>query len=78
MNEEIIFLYDASFKENDIKWASRWGTYLLMNDNLIQNIYGNTRYNDIYINGFLITYKKRMPHDCYGSRVGFHGLVCQL
>ncbi|XP_023000345.1 transmembrane 9 superfamily member 7 [Cucurbita maxima] len=35
MNKEIAFTYDVSFKESDIKWASRWDTYLLMNDDQI-------------------------------------------
>ncbi|KAF8033752.1 hypothetical protein BT93_C0115 [Corymbia citriodora subsp. variegata] len=32
---EIIFTYDVDFKESDIKWASRWDTYLLMADDQI-------------------------------------------
>ncbi|KDP40784.1 hypothetical protein JCGZ_24783 [Jatropha curcas] len=31
----IVFTYDVTFKESDIKWASRWDTYLLMNDDQI-------------------------------------------
>ncbi|RCV22133.1 hypothetical protein SETIT_4G196200v2 [Setaria italica] len=27
-NKEIIFTYDVNFEESDIKWASRWDTYL--------------------------------------------------
>ncbi|KAG5141516.1 hypothetical protein JHK82_017211 [Glycine max] len=34
-NKDIVFTYDVSFKESDIKWASRWDTYLLMNDDQI-------------------------------------------
>lgn len=34
-NKEVVFTYDVSFKESDIKWASRWDTYLLMNDDQI-------------------------------------------
>nr|GMD32321.1 transmembrane 9 superfamily member 7-like [Ipomoea batatas] len=34
-DKEVIFTYDVSFKESDIKWASRWDTYLLMNDDQI-------------------------------------------
>jgi transmembrane 9 superfamily protein 2/4 len=34
-NEEVIFTYDALFKVSDIKWASRWDTYLLMMDDQI-------------------------------------------
>ncbi|KAL0319384.1 UNVERIFIED_CONTAM: Transmembrane 9 superfamily member 7 [Sesamum angustifolium] len=33
--KEVIFSYDVTFKESDIKWASRWDTYLLMNDDQI-------------------------------------------
>jgi transmembrane 9 superfamily protein 2/4 len=33
--EEIIFSYDVIFKISDIKWASRWDTYLLMTDDQI-------------------------------------------
>ncbi|CDY23803.1 BnaA01g21540D [Brassica napus] len=33
--KEIVFTYDVSFKESEIKWASRWDTYLLMNDDQI-------------------------------------------
>lgn len=33
--KEIIFTYDVSFTESDIKWASRWDTYLLMTDDQI-------------------------------------------
>ncbi|GAA0142800.1 transporter [Lithospermum erythrorhizon] len=32
---EIVFTYDVTFTESDIKWASRWDTYLLMNDDQI-------------------------------------------
>ncbi|XP_047334711.1 transmembrane 9 superfamily member 7-like [Impatiens glandulifera] len=32
---EIIFTYDVLFEPSDIKWASRWDTYLLMNDDRI-------------------------------------------
>ncbi|KAI3805458.1 hypothetical protein L1987_27861 [Smallanthus sonchifolius] len=28
--KEIIFTYDVEFQESDVKWASRWDTYLLM------------------------------------------------
>ncbi|KAL0429896.1 UNVERIFIED_CONTAM: Transmembrane 9 superfamily member 7 [Sesamum radiatum] len=34
-DKEVIFTYDVTFKESDIKWASRWDTYLLMNDDQI-------------------------------------------
>ncbi|KAF6174931.1 hypothetical protein GIB67_026419 [Kingdonia uniflora] len=34
-DKEIVFTYDVSFKSSDIKWASRWDTYLLMNDDQI-------------------------------------------
>jgi transmembrane 9 superfamily protein 2/4 len=30
--EEVIFTYDVLFKPSDIRWASRWDTYLLMTD----------------------------------------------
>ncbi|KAK6914757.1 Nonaspanin (TM9SF) [Dillenia turbinata] len=33
--KEVVFTYDVTFKESDIKWASRWDTYLLMNDDQI-------------------------------------------
>lgn len=33
--QEIIFTYDVNFQESDVKWASRWDTYLLMNDDQI-------------------------------------------
>ena len=33
--EEIIFTYDTLFKESEIRWASRWDTYLLMADDEI-------------------------------------------
>ncbi|KAI3754503.1 hypothetical protein L1987_54287 [Smallanthus sonchifolius] len=29
-NKEIIFTYDVEFQESDVKWASRWDSYLLM------------------------------------------------
>mmetsp|Transcript_43573 Transcript_43573/g.52697 ORF Transcript_43573/g.52697 Transcript_43573/m.52697 type:complete len:637 (+) Transcript_43573:122-2032(+) len=32
---EIVFTYDVFFKASDIKWASRWDTYLLMTDDQI-------------------------------------------
>ncbi|ONK78845.1 uncharacterized protein A4U43_C01F160 [Asparagus officinalis] len=32
---DIIFTYDVEFQESDVKWASRWDTYLLMNDDQI-------------------------------------------
>ncbi|XP_010906873.1 transmembrane 9 superfamily member 9 [Elaeis guineensis] len=34
-NKEIIFTYDVAFQESDVKWASRWDTYLLMTDDQI-------------------------------------------
>uniref|UniRef100_A0A7C8ZPH8 Transmembrane 9 superfamily member n=1 Tax=Opuntia streptacantha TaxID=393608 RepID=A0A7C8ZPH8_OPUST len=34
-DKDIVFTYDVSFEESDIKWASRWDTYLLMNDDQI-------------------------------------------
>ncbi|BAF20136.1 transmembrane 9 superfamily member 9 [Oryza sativa Japonica Group] len=33
--KEIIFTYDVNFEESDIKWASRWDSYLLMTDDQI-------------------------------------------
>uniref|UniRef100_J3MGC1 Transmembrane 9 superfamily member n=1 Tax=Oryza brachyantha TaxID=4533 RepID=J3MGC1_ORYBR len=33
--KEIIFSYDVNFEESDIKWASRWDSYLLMTDDQI-------------------------------------------
>ena len=33
--EDIIFTYDVSFEPSDIKWASRWDTYLLMTNDEI-------------------------------------------
>ncbi|AES59111.1 putative nonaspanin (TM9SF), major facilitator superfamily domain-containing protein [Medicago truncatula] len=33
--KEIIFTYDVEFLESDVKWASRWDAYLLMNDDQI-------------------------------------------
>ncbi|OMO70796.1 hypothetical protein CCACVL1_18656 [Corchorus capsularis] len=35
VDKEVVFTYDVTFKESDIKWASRWDTYLLMNDDQI-------------------------------------------
>ncbi|XP_048501690.1 transmembrane 9 superfamily member 8 [Beta vulgaris subsp. vulgaris] len=34
--QEIIFTYDVSFEQSEVKWASRWDAYLLMNNNQIQ------------------------------------------
>ncbi|KAI3443636.1 hypothetical protein Pfo_000301 [Paulownia fortunei] len=34
-DKEIVFTYDVSFESSDIRWASRWDTYLLMNDDQI-------------------------------------------
>ncbi|KAK9802909.1 hypothetical protein WJX73_005351 [Symbiochloris irregularis] len=33
--QEIIFTYDVSFKPSEVRWASRWDTYLLMMDDQI-------------------------------------------
>ncbi|MBA0598694.1 hypothetical protein Gorai_008444, partial [Gossypium raimondii] len=33
--KEIIFTYDVEYQESDVKWASRWDAYLLMNDDQI-------------------------------------------
>ncbi|KAK9840498.1 hypothetical protein WJX74_010676 [Apatococcus lobatus] len=33
--QEIIFTYDVKFKASEIRWASRWDTYLLMMDDQI-------------------------------------------
>ncbi|XP_074561775.1 transmembrane 9 superfamily member 8-like [Curcuma longa] len=35
VNKDIIFTYDVEFQESDVKWASRWDTYLLMTDDQI-------------------------------------------
>jgi len=35
VGKDIIFTYDVDFKESDIKWASRWDSYLLMTDDQI-------------------------------------------
>jgi len=35
VNEEVIFTYDVAFKPSEVKWASRWDTYLLMQDDQI-------------------------------------------
>ncbi|MQL80237.1 hypothetical protein Taro_012691 [Colocasia esculenta] len=34
-DKEIVFTYDVTFMPSEIKWASRWDTYLLMNDDQI-------------------------------------------
>eukprot|EP00268_Persea_americana_P016646 TRINITY_DN1788_c0_g1_i4.p1 TRINITY_DN1788_c0_g1~~TRINITY_DN1788_c0_g1_i4.p1 ORF type:complete len:640 (+),score=91.65 TRINITY_DN1788_c0_g1_i4:162-2081(+) len=34
-NKEIIFTYDVDFEKSEVKWASRWDTYLLMTDDQI-------------------------------------------
>jgi hypothetical protein len=34
-SEEVVFTYDVAFKASDIRWASRWDTYLQMNDDNI-------------------------------------------
>jgi transmembrane 9 superfamily protein 2/4 len=34
-DEELIFSYDIKFLPSDVKWASRWDTYLLMGDDQI-------------------------------------------
>ncbi len=33
--QEIVFTYDVEYQESDVKWASRWDTYLLMSDDQI-------------------------------------------
>ncbi|KAJ6406944.1 hypothetical protein OIU84_010454 [Salix udensis] len=33
--KDVIFTYDVAFEESDVKWASRWDTYLLMADDQI-------------------------------------------
>ncbi|KAE8656251.1 Transmembrane 9 superfamily member 7 [Hibiscus syriacus] len=35
LGKEVVFTCDATFKESDIKWASRWDTYVSMNDDQI-------------------------------------------
>jgi transmembrane 9 superfamily protein 2/4 len=32
---QVIFTYDVSFKASDIRWASRWDTYLLATDDQV-------------------------------------------
>ncbi|KAG5243735.1 transmembrane superfamily member [Salix suchowensis] len=32
--KDVIFTYDVAFEESDVKWASRWDTYLLMYNQL--------------------------------------------
>ncbi|KAJ0959704.1 hypothetical protein J5N97_000631 [Dioscorea zingiberensis] len=34
-NAHVVFSYDVTFQPSEIKWASRWDTYLLMNDDQI-------------------------------------------
>lgn len=34
-DKEIVFTYDVTFEPSEVKWASRWDTYLLMNDDQI-------------------------------------------
>ncbi|XP_057968095.1 transmembrane 9 superfamily member 7-like [Malania oleifera] len=34
-DKEVVFTYDVSFEASETKWASRWDTYLLMNDDQI-------------------------------------------
>ncbi|KAL8137391.1 hypothetical protein V2J09_003392, partial [Rumex salicifolius] len=34
-DKEVVFTYDVTFEESEMKWASRWDTYLLMNDDQI-------------------------------------------
>ncbi|XP_042483363.1 transmembrane 9 superfamily member 7-like [Macadamia integrifolia] len=34
-DKEVVYTFDVSFKPSEIKWASRWDTYLLMNDDQI-------------------------------------------
>ncbi|KAK1429724.1 hypothetical protein QVD17_11942 [Tagetes erecta] len=34
-NKDIIFTYDVDYRESNIKWASRWDTYLLLVDDQI-------------------------------------------
>ncbi|KAK8916415.1 hypothetical protein KSP39_PZI022239 [Platanthera zijinensis] len=33
--KDIVFTYDVEFQESEVKWASRWDTYLLMTDDQI-------------------------------------------
>lgn len=33
--QEVIFTYDVAFRASDIRWASRWDTYLVMTDDSI-------------------------------------------
>ena len=35
LGEEVVFTYDVMFKMSDIRWASRWDTYLQMMDDQI-------------------------------------------
>ncbi|CAN1286635.1 Transmembrane 9 superfamily member 7 [Linum perenne] len=35
IGKDMVFTYDVVFQDSDIKWASRWDTYLLMNDDQI-------------------------------------------
>ncbi|KAK1436888.1 hypothetical protein QVD17_02672 [Tagetes erecta] len=34
-DNEIVFTYDVTFKESDIKWTSRWDAYLVKNDDSV-------------------------------------------
>ncbi|MCO5568870.1 hypothetical protein L7F22_022572 [Adiantum nelumboides] len=34
-HEEVVFTYDVKFEMSNVKWASRWDTYLLMSDDQI-------------------------------------------
>ncbi|CAA7408780.1 unnamed protein product [Spirodela intermedia] len=34
-DKEVVFTYDVTFMSSEVKWASRWDTYLLMNDDQI-------------------------------------------
>ncbi|KAK9825881.1 hypothetical protein WJX81_000620 [Elliptochloris bilobata] len=49
--EEIVFTYDVSFKPSEIRWASRWDTYLMMLDD--QQIHWFSIINSLMIVLFL-------------------------
>ncbi|KAI5070332.1 hypothetical protein GOP47_0014675 [Adiantum capillus-veneris] len=64
--QEIIFTYDVSFTESNIKWASRWDVYLNMD---------GCHDNDANI---VPRYCQRWLDDGHAAVMGLYGLVCWL
>lgn len=61
-DEEVVFTYDVTYKPSDIRWASRWDTYLLATDDQVGAGLGG------WVNGWMGELWSRLAHHWRGLR----------